>query len=156
MHDATASVEVLVTDGNRRPSLAVIRSLARNGVSFVVLGETKGSLTFSSRYAKHTAVCPSPATEPDAFFEFVLSVVKQRGIQLVIPVLEESLLVLDRRRDEIEPHAKLAAADSEAFHTVVDKRLNLALARQLDIACPQQFELENMEQIGRASCRARV
>ena len=83
-------VEVLVTDGNRRPALAVVRSLARHGVSFVVLGDMRGSLAFSSRYAKHTAVCPSPATEPDAFFEFVLSTVKQRGIRLVIPVLERA------------------------------------------------------------------
>lgn len=144
---AVAPVEVLVTDGNRRPALAVIRSLARNGVSFVVLGEERGSLAFSSRYAKHTAVCPSPVTEPDAFFEFVLSVVKQRGIRLVIPVLEESLLVLDRRRDEIELHARLAAADSDALHRVMDKRLNLALARQHGVACPAQFELEKIEQL---------
>jgi len=144
---APASVEVLVTDGNRRPALAVIRSLARNGVSFVVLGEESGSLAFSSRYAKHTAVCPSPATEPDAYFDFVLSVVKQRGIRLVIPVLEESLLVLDRRRDEIEPHTRLATANSEALHTVMDKRLNLALARELGIGCPRQLELETMEQL---------
>jgi len=146
MH-ATAPVEVLVTDGNRRPTLAVIRSLARNGVSFVVLGSERGSLAFSSRYAKHTVVCPSPVTEPDAFFECVLSVVIQRGIRLVIPVLEESLLVLDRRRDEIEQHARLAAADSDALYAVIDKRCNLALARQVGIACPAQFELENIEQL---------
>ena len=42
-----APVEVLVTDGNRRPALAVIRSLARNSVSFVVLGEERRSLAFS-------------------------------------------------------------------------------------------------------------
>jgi predicted ATP-grasp superfamily ATP-dependent carboligase len=145
--NSDTAVEVLVTDGNRRPSLAVIRSLARNGVSFVVLGEERGSLAFSSRYAKHTEVCPSPVAEPDQFFEHVLSVVKKRGIRLVIPILEESLLVLDRRRDEIEPHARLAAANSEAFHTVMDKRLNLALARQLDIACPRLFEMQHIEQL---------
>ena len=140
-------VEVLVTDGNRRPALAVIRSLARHGVSFVVLGEERRSLAFSSRYAKYTAVCPSPANEPDAFFEFVLSIVRQHEIRLVMPVLEESLLVLDRRRDEIERHARLAAAGSDALHAVMDKRINLALARQVGVACPRQFELEAIEQL---------
>jgi predicted ATP-grasp superfamily ATP-dependent carboligase len=142
-----APVEVLVTDGNRRPALAVIRSLARNGVSFVVLGEERRSLAFSSRYAKHTAVCPSPVTEPDAYFDFVLSLVKQHGIRLVIPVLEESLLVLDRRRDEIEQHARLAATSPDGLQAVMDKRINLALARQLGIACPKQFELQAIEQL---------
>jgi len=142
-----APVEVLITDGNRRPSLAVVRSMARNGVSFVVLGEVRHSLAFSSRYAKYTAVCPSPVTEPDAYFEFVLSTVRQRGIQLVIPVLEESLLVLDRRRDELEQHARLAAATSDALHAVMDKRRNLMLARKIGIACPDQFEMNAIEQL---------
>jgi len=112
-----------------------------------VLGEERGSLAFSSRFARHKVVCPSPVTEPDAFFDCVLCVVKQRGIRLVIPVLEESLLVLDRRRAEIEAHARLAAADSDALDLIMDKRRNLALARRLGIACPGQFEMNSIEQL---------
>lgn len=145
--NAEASFEVLLTDGNRRPSLAIARSLARHGVSFAVLGEQPDSLAFSSRRVKHAIVSPSPINEPDAFFAFVLSVVRKHDIKLVIPVLEESLLVLDRRRDELEACTHLAAAGSDSLRQVLDKRINLALATQLGIDCPRQFDLEDMQQI---------
>jgi len=145
--NAETKFEVLLTDGNRRPSLAIARSLARRGVSFAVLGEQPDSLAFSSRLVKHAIVSPSPVKEPDAFFEFVLYVVRKHDIKLVIPVLEESLLALDRRRNELEACTRLAAAGSDSLRQVLDKRINLELARQLGIDCPRQFDLENMQQI---------
>jgi len=142
-----ADIEVLLTDGNSRPSLAIARSLARHGVRFAVLGEGPDSLTFSSRFVKQAIVSPSPADEPDAFFDFVLAYVRDHAIKLVIPVLENSLIALDRRRDELEHFTCLAASGSDSLHKVLDKRMNLELAKQLGIACPKQFDLLEKRQI---------
>lgn len=83
MH-ATDPPQFLITDGNRRPALAVIRSLGRRGISSLVISEVPKALTFSSRYARHTAVSPSPAREPDAWFEFLLDTAQQYQIPMVL------------------------------------------------------------------------
>lgn len=140
-------IEVLVTNGNQRPALAVARSLARQGVSFIIVGDKPNSLVFTSRHVENVAVGPDPAAEPDNYFEFILSLVKRHGIELVIPVLEDCLLPLDAHRAELEAHTRLAAASSDALRKVLDKRINLALARELGIDCPRQYTLETAEQI---------
>ena len=51
------SAEVLVI-GHNRACLAVARSLARHGVSFLVVGDRRHNLAFHSRCVKQTLVSP--------------------------------------------------------------------------------------------------
>ena len=140
-------IEVLITNGNVRPGLAIARSLARQGISFIIVGDRPGSLAFRSRHVTHTAVGPDPGNEPDAYFEFILALVKRHGIELVIPVLEDSLLPLLEHRSELEAHTRLAAAQTDALRNVLDKRMNLALVRELGVDCPGEYALESTDQI---------
>ncbi len=88
-----ASIEVLITDGNRRPSLAVARSLARQGVEFLAVSDTPHSLTQHSRHVRHWQRVASPSDEPDKFFEQIVELVRRHQIKLVIPVLEKRSLL---------------------------------------------------------------
>lgn len=141
------SVEVLVTGGNNRAGLAVARSLARHGVSFLVVGEDRHSLAFHSRCVKKAILSPSPIEQPEAYFEFILQTVKRHRIQLAIPVGDEPLLVFERHRADLEKHTRLAMANPQALRNVLDKRINLRLANELGIPCPKQYELESPRQI---------
>ena len=140
-------VEVLVTGGNHRAGLAVARSLAEHGVSFLIVGEERHSFSFHSRYVKNALVSPSPIERPEEFFQFILSTVRKHNIQLIIPVGEEPLIIFNQHREEIEKHARLAMASSPSLKKVLDKRINLEIARQLGIPCPKQFELKGLNQI---------
>jgi predicted ATP-grasp superfamily ATP-dependent carboligase len=140
-------IEVLVTDGHTRAGLAVVRSLARHGVSLLVLGAERFSPAFYSRKVKHAAQAPSPASAPQAFVEFALSAIREHKIQLAIPVTDHAALLFDRYRQSFEHHARLAMASSEALRSVLDKRRSLELARQLGVPCPRQFELKAPEQV---------
>lgn len=141
------SLEVLVTGGTSRAGLAVARSLVRQGVSLLAVGEEPQSLTFHSRYARNVLLSPSPTEQPEDYFEFILTVVKKYKIQLVIPLFDVTLLIFDRHREELEKHTKLAMASSQSLRHVLDKRMNLQLAKQLGIPCPKQHEIENIKQI---------
>ncbi len=140
-------IDVLVTGGNSRPGLAVARSLARHGVPFLVLCQDPHSLAFSSRSVRNALLSPSPIKEPEAFLQFTLEVIQKYEIQLVMPVAESTVLLFDRHRTQLQTHTKLAMASSEALRSVLDKRINLKLAKQLGIPCPRQFELKSPEQI---------
>ena len=141
------SIEVLLTDGHTRATLAVARSLARRGISFVALCPRPQSMTFCSRDVKHAVVTPDPFSQPDAFVRFVLELIQKHEIRLAVPITDRALVLFERHRNELEQQTKLAMARSQALRRVLDKRANLELAAALGIPCPRQFRLEDRRQI---------
>lgn len=140
-------IDVLLTDGHTRATLAVARAYARRGISFVVLCPRRQSMTFYSRDVKHAVVSPDPFSQPDAFVCFVLQLIQKHKIRLAVPVADRTLVLFERHRSELERHTTLAMANSQALRRVLDKRTNLELASQLGIPCPRQFRLEDRRQI---------
>jgi predicted ATP-grasp superfamily ATP-dependent carboligase len=144
---ATEPIDVLVTDGNTRASLAVVRSLARRGIRFLVLGPDAESPAFYSRSVGNVLVSPSPAKQPEAFIEFVLEVIRKYEIKLAIPVTDQALVLFDQHRAQLEKHTRLAMASATALRGALDKRRSLEVARELGVPCPDEFVLKDNSQI---------
>lgn len=144
---SASPIEVLLTDGSTRASLAVARSLASRGVSFAVLCPSHSSLTRYSRFVKLAVPSPDPATAPCDFARFVLEFVRKHTVHLVMPITDQELVVLNQHRAELERHTKLAMAPYEAVRLVLDKRQNLRLARELGVPCPRECRFEDPRQI---------
>ena len=140
-------IEVLLTDGHTRATLAVARSYARRGVSVVVLCPRPRSMAFYSRDVKHAVPSPEPASQPDAFLRLLLELIQKHEIRLAVPMTDKSLVLFERHRDDLEQHTRLAMARSQALRRVLNKRDNLELARELGVPCPRQFLLEDRRQI---------
>jgi|HubBroStandDraft_2_1064218.scaffolds.fasta_scaffold04022_6 predicted ATP-grasp superfamily ATP-dependent carboligase len=140
-------IEVLLTDGHTRATLAVARSYARRGVSVIVLCPRPQSMAFYSRDVKHAVSSPEPASQPDAFLRLLLELIQKHEIRLAVPMTDKSLVLFERHRDDLEQHTRLAMARSQALRRVLNKRDNLELARELGVPCPRQFLLEDRRQI---------
>jgi predicted ATP-grasp superfamily ATP-dependent carboligase len=140
-------IEVLLTDGHTRATLAVARSQARRGISTIVLCPRPQSMAFYSRNVKHAVLSPDPGTGPYAFVRFVLELIKKHEIRLLVPMTDQALVLFERHRNELEQHSKLAMASSDALRRVLNKRENLELACKLGVPCPRQFHLETSRQI---------
>jgi predicted ATP-grasp superfamily ATP-dependent carboligase len=140
-------IEVLLTDGHTRATLAVARSHARRGISFVVLCPQPRSLAFYSRDVKHAVLSPDPVSQPDAFVRFVFELIRKHEIRLLVPMTDQALVLFERHRNQLEQHTKLAMANSQGLRRVLNKRANLELASELGVPCPRQFLLEDRRQI---------
>jgi len=140
-------IEVLLTDGHTRATLAVARSQARRGISSVVLCPQPGSMAFYSRDVKHAVLSPDPVSQPEAFMRFVLELIEKHEIRLVVPMSDQALVIFERHRKQLEQHTTLAMASSQALRGVLNKRENLKLAIELGVPCPRQFLLEDRRQI---------
>lgn len=140
---------VLLVGGNDRSMLAAARSLSRHEISFIVVGVTPRSPVGVSRSIRRHAVEPGPnaRSDPGAYVEFLLDLVRRHDVQVVIPLTDRTLLACDRYRAAIEEEAPLAAPPSAAVRNVLDKRLHLRTAARLGIPCPEQFELESLDQV---------
>ena len=146
----TSRIPVLVTDGEQRAGLAVVRSLGRAGYAPVVVSREARSLGGASRYAAGVERVPDPLRRGDEFLAAVASIVKRYGIRVVVPVTEPSSIALLDAGASL--HGAVVAGPSlAAFRAISDKEHMLSVAREVGLATPGQIRLERSWDVGLVS-----
>lgn len=133
---------VLVTDGEQRAALAVVRSLGRAGHRVDVCSPRRHSLAGVSRYASAHHTVAEPLSAPESFVDAVARIVRERAIELVIPVAEPALFALLPARHRLGG-ARIPFPVADAVRRLHDKREVLATASALGIAVPGQRVVED-------------
>jgi predicted ATP-grasp superfamily ATP-dependent carboligase len=131
---------ILVTDGEQRAALALVRSLAAAGHGVHVCGSRRRTLAGASRHARGYRSVPDPLHEPDAFADAVAELCTEWSLDLVIPVAEPAVLALLPHRERLLP-ARIPFPGLGAFLRVTDKERVLAAAAECGIAVPRQWVL---------------
>jgi predicted ATP-grasp superfamily ATP-dependent carboligase len=137
---------VLVTDGEQRAALAVVRSLGRAGHEVHVASSRVRSLAGSSRWCVASLQVPDPLSQPADYVAAVVSHVEEARIDLLLPVTEPSLVALLPRRDQLHG-VMLPFTDAETFRRICDKSLMMKSARQLGICVPPQYVLRRASEL---------
>ena len=137
-------LRVLVTDGEQRSTLAIVRSLGRAGHHVEIASTSGRSLAGASRYCRADHAVPAPLEEPARFGEQILALCEERSIGALIPVTEASLRVLLPLRSRLGD-VLLPFPHHQVFARVSDKSAILATAAGLGIAVPEQTTLHNRE-----------
>jgi predicted ATP-grasp superfamily ATP-dependent carboligase len=131
---------VLVTDGEQRAALAVVRSLGRAGYRVLVASTRGRSLAGASRYASHEIAAGDPLRNAEAFADTVVRAVSQQAVSALIPIADAALLSLLPRRNELHP-CVLPFPPLEQVCQVADKQLVARAAADCGIAVPGQTVL---------------
>jgi predicted ATP-grasp superfamily ATP-dependent carboligase len=131
------STDVLVTDGEQRAALAVVRSLGRAGYRPFVCSTTGRSLAGSSRFAVGETAVPDPLGNPVRFGEAVLELARGRNARLVLASTDAALLALLPLRERFTD-IELPFVDDARFRGISDKALLMATAPEFGIAVPRQ------------------
>jgi biotin carboxylase len=132
---------VLVTDGEERAALAVVRSLGRAGHDVRVCSPRARSLAGASRWARGEARVPDPLAQPAAYAGAVRALALRQRCDLLLPLSEASLLALLPAPGERGP-LPIPFPDLECFRALCDKRRVLEAAAAAGIAVPAQLVLE--------------
>ncbi len=127
---------VLVTDGEQRAALAIVRSLGSGGYRCIVCSATGRSLAGASRFAAFELAVPDPTVDPGGYALAVQALVHERQIELLIPVTEASLLALLPVRSCIS--ARIPFPDADLFRAISDKSRVLEVAPGAGIRVPSQ------------------
>ena len=131
---------VLVTDGDERAALAVVRSLGRAGYRVHVCGSKRRTLASVSRHAAAAFAAPDPLRAPHDFVAAVAAYVRTHAIDVILPIAEPALLaVLDAR--PCFGAAAIPFPSIETFRAASDKAALMGVASELGLAVPRQWEL---------------
>jgi predicted ATP-grasp superfamily ATP-dependent carboligase len=145
---------VLVTDGEQRAALAVVRSLGRAGYEVAVCSSRARPLAGGSRYCSHEAVVPDALEDAPGFVTAAEALVRAGGIDVLIPVSEASLLALLPERQRLSG-VRIPFPALEQFTAISDKRRVAAAARKVGIRAPAQLEVASPEALHRVADQLR-
>ncbi len=132
---------VLVLDGEARAALAVVRSLGRLGLELAVASDDPLAIAQRSRYASRRLACPSPASRPAEFQDWLERAVQDWQPHMVLPLTDVSLGLALARAPALRERTVLPAVDAAAFARVSDKGALLEAAEDLGIATPATLRL---------------
>ena len=128
---------ILVSDGEHRSSLAVVRSLGRAGHHVVVTGRDYRCLAAASRYCAELRQLPSAEVDPVRYGAVLEWLVKWEEIDVVVPTTDASTLAcLDLR--ERAPRTTVPLPTRDAYETATNKRRLLEVAGALGLPVPRQ------------------
>ncbi|HEU4642463.1 MAG TPA: ATP-grasp domain-containing protein [Gemmatimonadaceae bacterium] len=133
---------VLVTDGEQRAALAMVRSLGRAGHAVWVTSARRGALAGGSRWSRGEAVTADPLAAPERFASDVRERIAAWRIDTVLPVSEPALLALLPARDTLGD-VLFPFPPVEVFRRLCDKGELLAAAPRAGIAVPEQLALQS-------------
>lgn len=137
---------VLVTDGEQRSALAVVRSLGRRGFEVEVCSETGASLAGASRFAGIDHRIPPVLNDPSAYAEAVAELCRTREPGILLPVTDAALMALLPLRDRMG--TAVIPAPSAAVHAAVSNKESLLdPARAAGLTTPQSLRLDRAQDL---------
>src|SRR5215211_3814146 len=128
---------ILVTDSHLGSAVALIRSLEQRGHHVIAAVSEPDSPGAYSRHAAETLRYPSPFEEAAATGAALLEIVRERGVDLLIPVTDEVILPIREARARFAQHCIVALAPDPAFTLARDKPGTIELAASLGIPTPR-------------------
>ena len=128
-------MRILVTDGDERSSLAVVRSLGRRDEVHVV-GPSRSSLAGVSRFARAHHAVRDPSEDAGSYVRAVAALCAANRIDLVIPTTDGACNALLPARASLAP-AVLAAPAQDAYERASDKVEIARLAPRFGLAVPE-------------------
>ena len=142
-----SNMDVLVTDGDQRATVAVVRSLGRKGLRVVVGEQRDKSLAGCSRFCSGRFTYPSPASDPIGFQRTLLEHIKTNRYKLLIPMTDLVCTLVAEIVEQLRPLLSVGMPEGGAYFHASDKGELLKLAQSHDIPVPATLFPNDISQL---------
>jgi len=136
---------ILVTDGEDRHALAIIRSLGRKGHTITAVSHDSNPISFLSKYVSYKINSPLSSNHKE-YGDFLLNLIKKNKYDVLVVCTEHVINILSQRRQEFAPFVKFALPSNESFKITADKIATLKYAAEKKIPMPRTVFPESIEQ----------
>ncbi|MFW6195840.1 MAG: ATP-grasp domain-containing protein [Thermoplasmatota archaeon] len=136
---------VLVLDGRSLASLSIVRSLGSKGMEIHCGESFRSNLTSYSKYVSKKIIYPSPKDSPDEFIIDILKIIKKNDYDFIVPVRDDTTLLLAKYKEDISKYTNVYLADYEKIKKLNDKGETVKLARQSGVPVPKTYFPEDMD-----------
>ena len=148
---SSTPTRVLVMNARRRNAIPVARALAREGFLVACADSVPYAATFYSRACAERFVYPDPAEE-NSFIKGLVTWLRRNPCDVVLPLDDDVLEILSRRRQELPNPAALLLPDHELLLFAGDKSRLVPYAEKFGIAVPRTIIIKGKPDL--AACGA--
>lgn len=145
---------VVMTYSRGWHSLALVRSLGRQGIEVFCGEEAPFAPCFFSRYCTGSFQYPSPADDPEGFIDFMAEKVQELkppdGEPYVLMPVHKETWLFAKHRERFEPYVSLPLTSYENMALTHDKGRLANLAEELGIRIPQTLQFQSLDEVYRA------
>jgi len=127
-------MRVLITDGNERAALAAARSLRAAGHEVHVAADVNPCLAGVSRGVHRCLSHADPLCDPSAYAAELGALVRERGIDLVLPLADPSVEAVLEHRTALPRETVLPFPDLQTYQAASDKVRACHLAECVGLA----------------------
>jgi predicted ATP-grasp superfamily ATP-dependent carboligase len=138
---------VLITDGENRSSLAAARSLGRKNHRVLVCSKMLHNISSSSRFCSRRFCVPDPLHDGLGYVEAICDIVTREAVDMIYPMTDHSISLLNRFRSTLPPNAILACVPEEKMRLICDKSHLFRLAARLGVPIPGTLHLNGPEEL---------
>ncbi|MBC7790331.1 MAG: ATP-grasp domain-containing protein [Anaerolineae bacterium] len=138
---------ILVTDGEQRAALAVVRSLGKAGHHVQVCSTRGRSLAGASRFSRGESRVPDALAGAERFSDSIVALARKDRIEVLLPITDASLLALLPERERLSGIC-VPFADAETHRAISDKGRLLEIAQSLGISVPEQRRINAPDEWG--------
>jgi predicted ATP-grasp superfamily ATP-dependent carboligase len=135
-------MRILVTDGNTRAALAIVRSLGKNGHDIFVGEKHHPSLASSSKYCRQKINYPDPVTNPEFFVKHIAGIIVDEKIDILLPVTDVTIHSLLNEENKIRSICQFPLADKKIVDIAADKYKTFQLAEDLGVPIPRTIYMK--------------
>ena len=136
-------MNVLVTDGDTRASLAIVRSLGRRGHQVTVGAQKHPCLASSSRYCSSRVTYSDPAKDIEGFLRHLAEAIHANRVDVILPVTDITTLTVTQHRARFEDFSRIPFASSEVLRVAASKDKICRLAEELGVPIPRTCVLDD-------------
>ena len=142
---------VLITDGDLKVTLPVLRSLARKNVQTGVAATSTKAMSFFSKYCKAKFMYPSPRDNLGLFLKAIRKIIEESDFDILFPVGEWTLVPISKNRESIASRIELPFASKEAIEKTFNKSLTLEIAMKEGVPMPETFFVKDLSDLQEAA-----
>jgi predicted ATP-grasp superfamily ATP-dependent carboligase len=131
-------MDVLVTDGTFKHSLAAVRALGRLGHNVDVLSHRRGASAAHSRYCRRSYVGPSPR-QADVFVDCLRELLGRGGYHVLLPISYLAMRAVSEHREALMQFARFLLPNRESFEIAANKDETFRHAMRVNVPIPKTF-----------------
>jgi len=138
-------MNILVTDGENRSSLAATRSLGRKGHKVFVSGKKEKNISSVSKYCVQAYEVGDCLKDGDNYIKNISKIIDREQINIVLPMTEPTIFLLNVFRQLISKSTVLACPESQKVDLIFNKYKLFQYADKCGIPIPKTVFINSCE-----------
>lgn len=141
------SDRVLLTNGQLRKTLSVVRSLGKRNIETFSSEETIWNVSGFSKYCAKNLINPSPVKRPDDYMEWLDRTINRYGIDTLFPMDDAAMALVVKNQNHLIKKVKFTVPSETLYEMTSDKWEAVRLAENSGLDCPVTILPKNAEEL---------